>query len=90
LIIFTVLESGRIKNDVQDYVRRYLEVHEVQADYITVNTDSKENLKKVIEEHNVDLVLAGGYSGSVLHKVFIGSSLDYILRESKVPTFICS
>lgn len=89
LIIFTALERGKIKNDIQDYVRRYLEVHEVQADYITIETNSKEELKNVIEERHPDLVLMGGYSGSVLRGVFIGSSLDYMLRESKVPTFIC-
>jgi nucleotide-binding universal stress UspA family protein len=89
LIVFTALESGKIVNEIQDYVRRYLEVHEVQADYITVETDSKENLKAVIEERRADLVLMGGYSGLVLREVFIGSSLDYMLRESRVPVLIC-
>jgi nucleotide-binding universal stress UspA family protein len=89
LIVFTALDSGKIRNDTQDYVPRYLEVHEVQADYITVETDSKVNLKSVIEERHADLVLMGGYSGLVLRKVFIGSSLDYMLRESNVPLLIC-
>ena len=89
LTVFTALEGGKIKNDIQDYVRRYLDVHEVQADYVTIETNSKEGLKNVIEECHVDLVLMGGYSGSVLREVFIGSSLDYMLRESKVPIFIC-
>jgi nucleotide-binding universal stress UspA family protein len=89
LIVFTALESGKIKNDIQDDVRRYLEVHEVQADYITVETDSKEELKNAIEERHADLVLMGGYGGLALREVFIGSSLDYILRESKVPVLIC-
>jgi len=89
LIVFTALESGKIKNDIQDYVRRYLEVHEVQADYVTVETDPKEALKNVAEERRADLVLMGGYSGLALREVFIGSSLDYMLRESKVPVLIC-
>ena len=89
LIVFTSLAGGKIKADIRDYVKHYLDIHEVQADYITVETDSKENLKNVIEEHHADLVLMGGYSGSVLREVFIGSSLDYMLRESKTPIFIC-
>jgi len=89
LVIFTALDRGRVKPDVQDHVRRYLEIHEVQADYIAVEQDSKAYLKKTVEERGVDLVLMGGYSGSVLRGVVIGSSLDYMLRESDVPTFIC-
>jgi len=89
LIVFTSLAGGKMKADIRDYVKRYLDIHEVQADYIIVETDSKENLKNVIEEHHADLVLMGGYSGSVLREVFIGSSLDYMLRESKTPIFIC-
>jgi len=89
LIIFTALDGGRIKPDVQDHVRRYLEIHEVQADYIAVEQDSKAYLKKTVEERQADLVLMGGYSGSVLRGMVIGSSLDYTLRESNAPTFIC-
>ena len=89
LVIYTSLEGGKIKPDIQDYVKRYLDIHELQADYITVETNSKEDLKNMIEERHADLVLMGGYNSSVLHEVFIGSSLDYMLRESKVPTFIC-
>ncbi len=89
LIIFTALEGGRIKSDIQDYVRRYLDIHEAQAEYILGEGDSKSSLKKTVEERNADLVLMGGYGGSVIRQAFIGSSLDYTLRESKTPTFIC-
>ncbi len=46
-------------------------------------------LKKTVEERNVDLVLMGSHGGSVLQQILVGSALDYMLRESKVPTFIC-
>jgi nucleotide-binding universal stress UspA family protein len=31
----------------------------------------------------------GSYSSSVFREVFIGSTLDFALRESQVPIFIC-
>jgi len=89
LIVFTALDGAKIKPDIQDYVRRYLDIHEVQADYIISEQDSKASLKKTVEERQADLVLMGGYGQSVLREIVIGSSLDYMLRESKVPTFIC-
>lgn len=89
LTVFTALESGKIRGDIQDHVRRYLEIHEVQADYILSGNDAMPSLKKMVEESQADLVLMGGYGGSVLRDLVIGSALDYMLRESDVPTFIC-
>jgi nucleotide-binding universal stress UspA family protein len=46
-------------------------------------------LKQIVEEKNIDLVLMGSHGGSVIDQVLVGSALDYMLRESPVPTFIC-
>ena len=89
LIVFTALDGTRLKPDVQDYVRRYLDIHEVEADYIVTEKDSKAYLKRTVDERQADLVLMGGYGKSVIREVVIGSTLDYMLRESTVPTFIC-
>ncbi len=89
LIVFTVLDGGKVKPDVQDYVKRYLDIHEVEADYVVIENNLMTALTTTVNEQNVDLVLMGGYGGSVLRNMVIGSSLDYMLRESKIPTFIC-
>jgi nucleotide-binding universal stress UspA family protein len=89
LIVFTAPDSHKLKADAQDHVRRYLELHEVQAEYLISDHGATDYLKKTVEERNVDLVLMGSHGGSLLQQVFIGSALDYMLRESGVPTFIC-
>lgn len=89
LIVFTALDAGKVKPDVQDYVRRYLEIHEVEADYIAAEQGSRENLKRTIEERQADLVLMGTYGMSVIREVVVGSTLDYMLRESEIPLLIC-
>jgi nucleotide-binding universal stress UspA family protein len=89
LLVFTALDGTKLKPDVQDYVRRYLEIHEVEADYIVAERDAKTYLKSTIEERQADLVLMGGYGRSMIREVVIGSTLDHMLRESKVPIFIC-
>ena len=89
LTVFTALDGARVKPDVQDYVKRYLEIHEVEADYILTEQDSKASLKNTIDERQVDLVLIGTYGRSVIREVVAGGKLDYILRESNIPTFIC-
>ena len=89
LIVFTAPDGTKLKADAQDHVRRYLDIHEVEAEYIISDHGAMDELKKTVEERNVDLVLMGSHGGSVLQQVFVGSALDYMLRESKVPTFIC-
>ena len=89
LTVFTALDGASVKPDVQDYVKRYLEIHEVEADYILTEQDSKASLKNTIDERQVDLVLIGTYGRSVIREVVVGSTVDYMLRESGIPTFIC-
>lgn len=88
LTVYTALDRS-VDAGVQEYVRRYLDLHEVEADYIISESHTLEQLKMAVEERNADLVLMGSHGGSFLEQVFIGSALDYMLRESKVPIFIC-
>ena len=89
LIVFTAIDGTKVKEDVQDYVRQYLDIHEVEAQYILSEQGPMDHLKKTVEEHNVDLVLMGSHGGSLLQQVFVGSALDYMLRESQIPLLIC-
>jgi nucleotide-binding universal stress UspA family protein len=88
LIVFTALHRS-VTADSQQYVRRYLEIHEVEADYIVSEHGAMDYLKSAARERNADLVLMGSHGGSLFQQVFTGSALDYMLRESQVPIFIC-
>lgn len=89
LVVFSALDGSRVKADVQDHVRRYLEFHEVEAEYLLSERGAMDQLKKTVEEQNADLVLMGAYGVSVLRQILDGSALDYMLRESEVPLLIC-
>ncbi len=89
LVVFTALDGSKVKADVQDYVRRYLDIHEVQAEYMISELGAMDQLNHTIAEHKVDLVIMGSYGVSMLRRVFVGSALDYMLRESQIPIFIC-
>lgn len=89
LIVFSMIDGSRVKEDVQDYVRSYLDIHEVQADYILIEKGTSDSLLQTVEEQKVDLVLIGGYGGSVIRDIVMGSYLDSVLRNSMIPTFIC-
>ena len=89
LIVFTAVDSTRVKADTQDYVRRYLDVHEVGADYILSDGSVMDHLKKTADERGADLLLMGSHGRSLMQQLLAGSALDFILRESTVPIFIC-
>jgi nucleotide-binding universal stress UspA family protein len=88
LTVFTAT-TNKLSADEQDHVKRYLEIHEVEAEYIISEHGAMDYLNKTVKERGIDLVLMGSHGGNVLQQVFIGSTLDYMLRESKVPIFIC-
>jgi nucleotide-binding universal stress UspA family protein len=89
LVVFTALDGTKVRADAQEHVRRYLELHEVKAEYIISEHGAMDFLKQTVEEKQADLLLMGSHGGTLFNQVFVGSALDYMLRESKVPIFIC-
>lgn len=89
LIVFTALDGRKVTADTQDHARRYLDLHEVEAEYILGERGAMDALKQTSEEKKIDLVFMGSHGGTVLRRVFVGSALDYMLRESRFPVFVC-
>jgi nucleotide-binding universal stress UspA family protein len=88
LTILTGLEDQQLDTSAQDFAQNYLEFNEIQADFIS-RKYSGEMLKVTAEEIHADLVIMGGYSGSILKEMTAGSSVNFMLRESDRPLLIC-
>ena len=88
LTILTGLADQAVDASAEAFARNYLEFNEVEADFIS-RKYSGEILKATAEEMNVDLVIMGGYSGSILKEMTAGSSVNFMLRESELPVLIC-
>ena len=89
LMVVSAIKGAADKDDIHDYVRRYLDIHEVQAQYFITELETMDFLKTAADDLQVDLILMGGDQGSPLWNVISGNLLDYTLRQSKIPTFIC-
>jgi len=72
----------------QDYARAYLELHEIEADYISAK-GSMDTFLDVSKERDINLILMGGYSGTALREVIIGSLVNNLLRKFTFPILIC-
>ena len=88
LTILTGLEDTALDSSAQEFAQNYLEFNEIEADFIS-RKYSAETLKATAEEIQADLLLMGGYSGSILKEMTVGSSVNYMLRESQLPILIC-
>jgi nucleotide-binding universal stress UspA family protein len=75
-------------DSVQEFAQNYLEFNEIEARFITQRY-SPETFKLTAEQINADLIIMGGYSGSILKEMTIGSSVNFLLRESQLPILIC-
>lgn len=88
LTIFTGLNVETSDRSAHDFAQNYLEFNEIAADFIHEKY-SPEALQRTAEEIRADLVIMGGYSGSILKEMTVGSSVNFMLRESQLPILIC-
>src|SRR5215213_5150164 len=88
LTILTGRDDQASDSSAQAFARDYLEFNEIEADFISKKY-SAETLKMTAEEIQADFVIMGGYSGSILKEMTVGSSVNYMLREAQFPLLIC-
>ena len=88
LTVLTVSESGKVAASAQDYARAYLDLHEIQADFVIAD-GPPEIFLKVMQERQTNLVLLGGYGGNVFKEIILGSVVNLLLREAECPLLIC-
>jgi len=79
-----------IVKDIQGDARKYLEDHQVSAEYIVSSENkSTETILHYVAQLNIDLLLLGGYSRNPILEVIQGDEVDQILRRTTIPILIC-
>ena len=67
----------------------YLERYNVNGYYHLEIGNPGEAILNVAEDNQCDWVIMGGYGLSPVMEVILGSTVDQVLRISKIPTLIC-
>ena len=86
LTVITIADEG--SHSVQDYVRSYLELHEIQADFIE-KSGLFDNFLRTIRARKINLVVMGSYSGTPLKEFLVGSAVNFLLRKADCALLIC-
>ena len=88
LTVMTLSGNGDVSSSVQDYARAYLELHEIEADYVLTD-GTMDTFLEISQERDINLILMGGYSGTALKEVIIGSLVNHLLRRFEHSILIC-
>jgi nucleotide-binding universal stress UspA family protein len=90
LTLITVIDPGRTDGTVQVEARRYLEMHELEADYIVASGNGPEQILRAAQDRACDVLLMGSYTYSpVLESMHGGTAVNPLLREVPVPVLVC-
>jgi len=92
LTVLTVVEPDRTALEENDYVRAYLELHEVQATFLIrpkAEAPVSEIILQTAEEQASDLIVMGGYGAHPMVEAMLGSDVERVLRASNQPMLIC-
>lgn len=89
LLVVTVLEEQQTSDATLGHARAYLERHGVAATYRLAQGQAGPAILAAAEGHGSDMILIGGYGFNPLLEIVLGSSVDQVLRESRVPVLLC-
>jgi nucleotide-binding universal stress UspA family protein len=89
LHVLTVLDPDRDSKSALQEAMDYLESNRVEASSVLTSGDVGEVILNTAGQNENDLIIMGGYGYQPVVEVVLGSSVDRVLGESRVPVLIC-
>ncbi|UCC53464.1 MAG: universal stress protein, partial [Anaerolineaceae bacterium] len=88
-MVVTVKEAKGGGKKTSMRARRYLEEHDIQADYLVKKGDPSTIIVQTARDIDCDLIIMGGYGSNPVSEIVSGSVVDDILRSRNRPVLIC-
>ena len=89
VVVLTVEEGGVRAAKVQREARRYFRKRHVRADFVVAEGEAASLILETARARQCDLIAMGGYGAPALVEVVVGSTVDALLRRSRLPLLIC-
>ncbi|MEA3351701.1 MAG: universal stress protein [Chloroflexota bacterium] len=86
-----IIEQENLDTDrLQSRARKYLKDHGAGASILTHEPGQRAKIiLETAEQNNCDFILIGGYKAKPIIEVVLGSVVDEVLRNTKIPLLIC-
>ena len=88
LVILTVPDEKLTVDEISD-MQAYLGNNQVKPTYVESELPVPEAIILTIADLNCDLILIGGYGKTAVLEMLLGSTVDEVLRLSRVPILVC-
>jgi nucleotide-binding universal stress UspA family protein len=89
LTVLTAFIGDHVAPETLLRARVYLEEHKIDASYLAETQPTAQAVQHTVVDHQIDLVIAGGYRLSPVREVLFGSTVDQLMRQSEIPLLIC-
>ena len=87
-VLHVVREGAANGAKVLDEARRYFQSYGLQVSYETTTGHPHQRIVDVIKERGFDLLFIGAYGHSRIIEMVLGSTTEFVLRNSPCPVFL--
>ncbi len=77
------------RNSAYEEVKKYYVRQNVEADYFVIDNEPEVAILQTADQIHADLIVMGGFSRSLLQRIFKRSTIDKIFVATKKPVIIC-
>lgn len=77
------------RNSAYEEVKKYYIRQNVEADYFVIDNEPEVAILQTADQIHADLIVMGGFSRSLLQRIFKRSTIDKIFVSTKKPVIIC-
>lgn len=89
LVVTAAMDSTRATLDPLRKAEEYLRYRQAEAEFVYKVGHPGAVILKEAEERGCDFIIMGGYGLSPVLEVVLGSTVDQVLAETKIPVIIC-
>lgn len=88
LTVVYVARDGGDGERVLDEARRYLAAYDLEVTYKTLSGPPHQRIVDVLRDGGYDMLFIGAYGHSRIIEMVLGSTTEYVLRNSPAPVFL--
>ena len=88
LTVLTAKKSEDGEKDILPDARRYFSSYKIKTDFKAIKGNPHEVIIKFAKENSIDLIFMGAYGHSRIIEMVLGSTTEYVLRNTDCPVLM--
>jgi nucleotide-binding universal stress UspA family protein len=89
LTVVTVVEADGTSAETLHEAESYLRGHRIEARFALREGAVAKSILETSETYDSNLIIMGGYGGSPMEEIVLGSAVDQVLRTGRRPMLVC-